>query len=383
MRYIILVTLATLPGLVLAQTMNLQNLLANLIILVNNYIIPLLLGIAFIIFIWNAFRYFILTSNTTEGQENARYLALYGIAAFVLILSLWGIVNLVINGVFGSASDPCIPTSDYVTDPYGVRSGTSCPPPPADVTISPDQPLTPTLPDTLPTLPSTSTPPVTLPPPITSTTTPPDEPVADYRPIRNFADAVRADADVIAYLAELTTNLGANTPSIVTLMFADLLGPATPGVTDYRRIVALLRLEAAGVISPDTVMDYTLLVNSYYSLRGDPLIDYAAAVIASTELVDVPTAVITNAADTRIALIKNLADQYSVTPGEIYQEDILGVAYFIDELHSTTKSPQQRWVYFMDNFYSFTDESVTESYRQNINSEILLQQIRNRYNFIN
>jgi len=383
MRYIILVTLATLPGLVLAQTMNLQNLLANLIILVNNYIIPLLLGIAFIIFIWNAFRYFILTSNTTEGQENARYLALYGIAAFVLILSLWGIVNLVINGVFGSASDPCIPTSDYVTDPYGVRSGTSCPPSPADVTISPDQPLTPTLPDIPPTLPSTSTPPVTLPPPITSTTTPPDEPVADYRPIRNFADAVRADADVIAYLAELTTNLGANTPSIVPLMFADFLGPATPGVTDYRRTVAMIRLENAGVLTAGTASRYATLLNAYYQNTGQIALNFNQATLESNTSYSLPIAVTTNRNATRQGIIDGLTLYNIQAPNPLTPAEGNAI---IATLYTTNTSPEARFELFTN--YSINvnfdpNNTLFDRYRNDLNAEIILQRPnQNRYTLL-
>jgi hypothetical protein len=101
---------ATIPGLASAQTATLQNLIANLLILVNGYIIPLLLAIAFISFLINIFRFFILGGSNEESQANAKYLAIYSIGAFVFIISLWGIVNLLIGGVFGDSStvtSPC------------------------------------------------------------------------------------------------------------------------------------------------------------------------------------------------------------------------------------------------------------------------------------
>jgi heme A synthase len=79
-------------------------------------VIPLVLGIAFLIFLINAVRFFIIGSNSTEGQENARNLALYGVGAFVLILSLWGIVNLLAGG-FGLNEGPCI-NGDTVQSDY-------------------------------------------------------------------------------------------------------------------------------------------------------------------------------------------------------------------------------------------------------------------------
>ena len=58
---------------------SLQAFLAQIILFLNYVIIPLLIALAFLFFIWNAFRYFILESNSEEGRTKARRLALYGI----------------------------------------------------------------------------------------------------------------------------------------------------------------------------------------------------------------------------------------------------------------------------------------------------------------
>ncbi len=74
--------------------MNIQTLLTEILKFLNGTIVPFLLGIAFLVFIWNVARYFIIGGANEESQEKARSLALWGIATFVIIVSLWGIVNL-------------------------------------------------------------------------------------------------------------------------------------------------------------------------------------------------------------------------------------------------------------------------------------------------
>ena len=64
----------------------------------NETLIPFILAIAFLIFIWNTFRYFILGGASPESQKKAKQSAIYGIAAFVVIVSFWGIVNLLVQG---------------------------------------------------------------------------------------------------------------------------------------------------------------------------------------------------------------------------------------------------------------------------------------------
>jgi|GEM_PF-1625336 len=78
--------------------MNIQTLLININEFLNTTIVPFLLSVAFLVFIWNVTRYFIIGGSNSDAQEKARSLALWGITAFVVILSLWGIVNLLVAG---------------------------------------------------------------------------------------------------------------------------------------------------------------------------------------------------------------------------------------------------------------------------------------------
>lgn len=77
--------------------MNLQTLIAGTLAFLNGTVIPLLLVIAFIAFLWNTFQYFIIQGDSEEGQQKAKSLATWSIAAFVIIVSLWGIVNLIVK----------------------------------------------------------------------------------------------------------------------------------------------------------------------------------------------------------------------------------------------------------------------------------------------
>ncbi len=119
--------------------MNIQTLLGGILNFLSSTIIPFLLAIAGLVFFWNIARFFIIGGDNTESQEKARSHALWGIIAFVIILSLWGIVNMFVNG-FGFDRNGAI-TPDYICD----KTGGNCTdkrapvaPPPAQKTV-PDQ----------------------------------------------------------------------------------------------------------------------------------------------------------------------------------------------------------------------------------------------------
>ena len=92
--------------------MNIQTLLTNILTFLNGTIVPFLLAVATFIFIWNALRYFVLDGSNEESQQKARSLAFWGIGAFVIIVSLWGVVNLIVNGL--GFARPVSITPDYI-----------------------------------------------------------------------------------------------------------------------------------------------------------------------------------------------------------------------------------------------------------------------------
>lgn len=100
----------------------LQDALPAMLEFFNSALIPFLLGVAFLIFIWNAIKFFVIGGATEEGRENAKSLALYSIAAFVFILSFWGIINIFTDGF---NLDNC--ENDVVPDYLGEDAKSSAP----------------------------------------------------------------------------------------------------------------------------------------------------------------------------------------------------------------------------------------------------------------
>lgn len=98
-----------------------QGYLVLILIFVNNVILPLLFSIALLFFLINAVRYFILGSSQSENQEKAKTMALYGIGAFVVMVSIWGIVNLLTSGLNINNDNAMCP--DYLGNNCGNSGG--------------------------------------------------------------------------------------------------------------------------------------------------------------------------------------------------------------------------------------------------------------------
>lgn len=69
-------------------------LLKTIINVINDVLIPFILAIAFLVFVWGVFQFFIAGGANDEKKEKGKSLMVYAIAGFVLILAFWGIINL-------------------------------------------------------------------------------------------------------------------------------------------------------------------------------------------------------------------------------------------------------------------------------------------------
>lgn len=78
----------------------------NIEFVINGIFVPLLFAIAFLVFVWGVFKYFIWGADSPDERKTGRDLALYGIIGFVVILSVWGLVLLVMNtlGLWGGSA---------------------------------------------------------------------------------------------------------------------------------------------------------------------------------------------------------------------------------------------------------------------------------------
>lgn len=74
--------------------------------LINDIILPVLVAVAFIIFLFGVFKYFIVGAADPKKQEEGRQFVLWGVIGFVVIFSIWGLVNLIADTVGLNPDDP-------------------------------------------------------------------------------------------------------------------------------------------------------------------------------------------------------------------------------------------------------------------------------------
>ena len=81
---------------------------SGIINLINGIFVPVLMAFALITFFWGVFKYFIWNKESESEKMEGRKYAMWGIIGFVIILSLWGLVNILREALnlFGNAPPP-------------------------------------------------------------------------------------------------------------------------------------------------------------------------------------------------------------------------------------------------------------------------------------
>jgi hypothetical protein len=103
----------TLPLTALAAGINLEAIKpysTGIINLINNILVPIVIAIAFIVFLWGVFKYYVLNAASDTERAKGNQFILWGIIGLTIIFVVWGLVNLVAS-VFsltpgGSAPKP-------------------------------------------------------------------------------------------------------------------------------------------------------------------------------------------------------------------------------------------------------------------------------------
>ncbi|HVW83002.1 MAG TPA: pilin [Candidatus Paceibacterota bacterium] len=90
------------------NTSELQQYTGSLTSFVNTALVPVLVAIAFIMFLWGVANAYILHPGDEERRKSGHQFILWGIIGFVVIFSVWGLVNLVSDalGLSGAAAPP-------------------------------------------------------------------------------------------------------------------------------------------------------------------------------------------------------------------------------------------------------------------------------------
>ncbi len=69
-------------------------LLGNILEFADSVLIPFIIGIGFLVFVYGMFQYFIVGGSNEDAQSKGKDLMIYAVLGFVLIIIFWGIVNL-------------------------------------------------------------------------------------------------------------------------------------------------------------------------------------------------------------------------------------------------------------------------------------------------
>ena len=79
----------------------------------DTVLIPFIIGIGFLLFVWGIFLYFIAGGANDEKKEKGKSLMIYAILGFVLIFVFWGVINLIALtiGLEGQNVDGILPVS--------------------------------------------------------------------------------------------------------------------------------------------------------------------------------------------------------------------------------------------------------------------------------
>lgn len=87
-----------------------------------NSIIPVLVALGMVYFVWGVVQYFI--RNDEEAKKKGRDRIIYGIIGLAVIVSVWGLVNIVVN-TFGLQGQT-IPSTTFIANNAAASASAGC-----------------------------------------------------------------------------------------------------------------------------------------------------------------------------------------------------------------------------------------------------------------
>jgi hypothetical protein len=93
------------------------DLLINILGFSNNVLIPFILGIGFLVFVWGMFKFFIYGGADDEAKTSGKSLMVWATLGFVLIIVFWGVVNLIATstGLDDDGGLDAVPSAQGIT----------------------------------------------------------------------------------------------------------------------------------------------------------------------------------------------------------------------------------------------------------------------------
>ncbi|MEK7515894.1 MAG: pilin [Patescibacteria group bacterium] len=71
----------------------------SIISIINTIFIPVLIAIAFIVFLWGVYKYFIYHGDSESDKMDGRKYAMWGIIGLAVIFSVWALVNILMGAL--------------------------------------------------------------------------------------------------------------------------------------------------------------------------------------------------------------------------------------------------------------------------------------------
>ncbi len=99
---------------------------STILYIINNVLVPVIFALAFIVFLYGIAKAYIFSMGSEDAVKDGHRLILWGIIGFVVMVSLWGLVNVVAN-TFGLAGSYAPPTPSSIS-PYGSAVPIAAPP---------------------------------------------------------------------------------------------------------------------------------------------------------------------------------------------------------------------------------------------------------------
>jgi len=96
------------PFLSYAQTVG--GIFNKLSIIVSNYIVPFLMGLAVMLFLFGVVK-FIAAAGNPEKIKTAKHYILWGLVALFFLVSFWAFIHILLTTFFGSPDAPTKPAT--------------------------------------------------------------------------------------------------------------------------------------------------------------------------------------------------------------------------------------------------------------------------------
>jgi hypothetical protein len=110
---------------------NIPNLFNFALNIINGVLVPLVFAVAFIVFLFQIYNYFIAGGAQPEKVDEGKKFLAWSLVGFTVMFSIWGLVNLLIGTLpFDSNARPPIPT--FGDSPSGGGAGGTNSPSPSD-----------------------------------------------------------------------------------------------------------------------------------------------------------------------------------------------------------------------------------------------------------